>query len=152
MEFHNQLKELREGIKLNQRELSDRLGVEPSKYNKWESGKNSPSFETLVALARYFNVTTDYLLGITDTDIKPIKKVVKNDSGEFFRKFFELALMDEITHIKLQDNFSEIEKTFYRLLDLSQKNEIGKEVLPMWCNGVLKEYRGVPTKKWGERH
>ena len=49
-----------------QEELSKRLGVERTRYNKWEKGVSEPSLKMLCRIADYFRVSTDYLLGRTN--------------------------------------------------------------------------------------
>lgn len=63
MIFDERLTELRKAKGLNQKECAISLGIDSSKYNKWENGKNNPDFETVCKLADYFCTTTDYLLG-----------------------------------------------------------------------------------------
>lgn len=45
-----------------QKEIADYLGVDRSTYAKYESGDSEPTLDTLKKLAKYFDVTTDYLL------------------------------------------------------------------------------------------
>ena len=66
MNFSERLLLLRKESGLNQKEFAAQLGVEPSKYNKWENGVNCPNYETVCMLADYFRTSTDYLLGHTD--------------------------------------------------------------------------------------
>ena len=65
MIFNERLREERELVGKTQKECASDLGVEYASYNKWENC-NSPNFETLVKIADYFHVSTDYLLGRTD--------------------------------------------------------------------------------------
>lgn len=61
------LKELRKERRIYQREMGELLGITLRHYQKIEKGEvNIPSL-TLCTLADYFGVTTDYLLGRTDT-------------------------------------------------------------------------------------
>ena len=53
---------LRRGLNLSQTELARRLQVSPSAIGMYEQGRREPSGEILVALARTFGVTVDYLL------------------------------------------------------------------------------------------
>lgn len=53
---------LRRGSNLSQGELARRLQVSPSAIGMYEQGRREPSAEILVALARTFGVTVDYLL------------------------------------------------------------------------------------------
>ncbi len=62
----NRLKQLREEKGLLQNDLAKYLGVSIPAIGYYESGKRDMSTETLVSLAEYFGVTTDYLLGKTD--------------------------------------------------------------------------------------
>lgn len=53
---------LRKNARLSQAELAQALGVSPSAVGMYEQGRREPSAAGLVALARIFGVTTDYLL------------------------------------------------------------------------------------------
>ena len=53
---------LRKQRGLSQAELANRLGISPSAMGMYEQGRREPSAETLVALARELQVTTDFLL------------------------------------------------------------------------------------------
>ena len=64
--FKQKLKELREEYKLLQKQLSSELGVSQVTIARWETGNREPDFDTLIKIAKYFNVTTDYLLGLED--------------------------------------------------------------------------------------
>ena len=64
MEFKQALKELRMAKGLSQKELAKETGLSLSVIGKWEIGLREPSGNTLIILAKYFGVTTDYLLGL----------------------------------------------------------------------------------------
>jgi len=53
---------------LTQTQLADVIGVSRITINKWETGKSTPSVEMLLKLSEYFNVSVDYLLGITEKE------------------------------------------------------------------------------------
>jgi transcriptional regulator with XRE-family HTH domain len=84
MEFHERLKELRLETGFSQKEFADEFGIENSKYNKWENGKNKPDFDTVCMLAKHFDVPTDYLMGIAD---------IRNSKNQFL--ITELGLSEE---------------------------------------------------------
>lgn len=50
----------------SQVDLAKRLGVAKQTVSNWENENVQPSIEMLIRLARLFNVTTDYLLGLND--------------------------------------------------------------------------------------
>jgi len=60
------LKELREGKNMTQYELARALDVQPSRVGLWEQGRRSPRDNMKKALADFFGVTVDYLMGYTD--------------------------------------------------------------------------------------
>ena len=61
------LKSLRIEKKLTQKQVADRIGLAISAVSSYESGARYPSYDVLAKLARIFHVSTDYLLGMTDT-------------------------------------------------------------------------------------
>ncbi len=67
MNMGDKLKSLRIEKKLTQKQIADRIGLAISAVSSYESGTRYPSYDVLVKLARIFHVSTDYLLGMTDT-------------------------------------------------------------------------------------
>ena len=64
--FSDRLKELREEKELSQRVLSKEVGFSQAAIARWEAGLQIPNIEVAITLAKYFKVTTDYLLGLED--------------------------------------------------------------------------------------
>lgn len=64
IKFQERLKELRNEKELSQQELAKELKVSQRSISSWETGFRQPDFETLSLIAKYFDVTTDYLLGL----------------------------------------------------------------------------------------
>ncbi|MHB8130996.1 MAG: helix-turn-helix domain-containing protein [Mobilitalea sp.] len=67
MNFNVRLKQLRQRNKLTQGELANILGLKPTAISNYESERNEPSFDKLISLSIYFDVSCDYLLGLTDS-------------------------------------------------------------------------------------
>ena len=63
------LKKLRLQKGVTQQEIAKILDVDRTAYVKWETGKNYPSVDLLQKLAQYFDVTVDYLLGLSKDPI-----------------------------------------------------------------------------------
>ena len=59
--------ELRAALGWSQVDLAKRLGVAKQTVSNWENENIQPSIDMLVRLAKLFNVTTDYLLGLEST-------------------------------------------------------------------------------------
>lgn len=64
--FGERLKELRIEKQLGQVELSTAIGVSKGIISLWENGLREPKLCYLIALARYFEVSIDYLAGLED--------------------------------------------------------------------------------------
>ena len=63
MEFNEKLQKLRTNENLTQEELAEKLYVSRAAISKWESGRGYPSIDSLKAIAKYFHVTIDELIG-----------------------------------------------------------------------------------------
>ena len=64
--FGLRLKTLRNGKKITQRQLADKIGVSKALVSKYELSAIYPSVEVLIKLCNYFSVSADYLLGLSD--------------------------------------------------------------------------------------
>lgn len=72
MSLGEKIKELRESKGLTQEELGRILNVSKPSVSRYEANTNEPNTETLKQLAKYFNVSIDYLLGFSNkTTEKP---------------------------------------------------------------------------------
>ena len=63
--FAKQLKALREDKGLSQSVMARELNIPPATYANWEQGRALPSLGQIPFLAEFFNVSADYLLGIS---------------------------------------------------------------------------------------
>lgn len=64
--FMERLKDLRSEKNLSQMQLAKETGLSAGAIGFWETGKRVPNALAIITLAKYFGVTTDYLLGVTD--------------------------------------------------------------------------------------
>lgn len=73
--FANKLKELRTQHGLTQAQLAKKLNIGTSTIGMYESNIRKPSFEVLIKIAIFFNVSTDYLINDDedDSDLKNIE-------------------------------------------------------------------------------
>ncbi|MCI8458343.1 MAG: helix-turn-helix transcriptional regulator [Clostridia bacterium] len=62
----DRLKELREEKGISQDYLAKQTGLSQSSIAYWERGERVPSAQAIIILAKYFEVSTDYLLGVID--------------------------------------------------------------------------------------
>ena len=66
------IKDLREDAVLTQQEIAQYLHIKQNTYSQYENGHRQLPIEVLIALAKYYKTSTDYLLGLTD-EKKPYK-------------------------------------------------------------------------------
>jgi len=64
--MYPRIRDLREDADLNQTEMASILGMSQTGYSKYETGSNDVPTEILIELAKYHNVSIDYLLGLTN--------------------------------------------------------------------------------------
>lgn len=49
-----------------QKDICDDLGISRQKLSNWKTGYSEPNFDDIIMLAKYFDVSADYLLGLSD--------------------------------------------------------------------------------------
>lgn len=87
--FNHRLKEARELRGLSQAQLAATAGLPAAAVSHFESGPRKPSFDNLKALAAALDVTTDYLLGRSDTPHASAETV-----GRLHRDLHKLSTQD----------------------------------------------------------
>lgn len=71
MSISEALRRFRKEFDLNQKTVADALEMMPQAYYKYESGKVVPSANVILKLSQSFNVSADYLLGLSDLPRPP---------------------------------------------------------------------------------
>lgn len=66
MSFSERLKELRIARNLTQKQVYEAIGMSGIGYQRYEYGEREPAYQKLLALADYFDVSLDYLVGRSD--------------------------------------------------------------------------------------
>lgn len=64
--FKDRLVSLRKEKKLTQYELADKLGFSRGQISNYEQGSREPDQETLIKIVSFFDVSVDFMLGLTD--------------------------------------------------------------------------------------
>ena len=65
-DFASHLKTLRQSKNVTQKQVAAAIGITERNYQLYEAGSQKPSFDALIALADYFDVSLDYLVGRSD--------------------------------------------------------------------------------------
>ena len=84
MKFNEKLKMLIDEQEITQKELASKLKIPVSTFGGYVQGTSEPDFQTLILLADYFNVTTDYLL---NHSCKSSKSSHEDDLIRIYRTF-----------------------------------------------------------------
>lgn len=74
------LRDLREDSDITQASLAAYLHIKQNTYSQYENGQRQPPIEILIALARYYETSLDYLVGLTDIR----KPYPKNTNDRYF--------------------------------------------------------------------
>ena len=67
MNYYQRIRDLREDKDLNQLDIANILGISQSDYSKYELGKHMMGIDKYIILAKYYNVSLDYLTGLIQT-------------------------------------------------------------------------------------
>ena len=63
---YRRIKDLREDNDKTQKQLADYLGMKQPQYYRYENGQRDIPTDILIKLSKYYNVSVDYILGLTD--------------------------------------------------------------------------------------
>lgn len=99
-EMGTKISELRKKANLSQTELGKKLGYQQSNISRIEKGTKDLTFSALVDIAKLFNVSTDYLMGLSS--------VKTNDKDLQF--VCDYTGLDEVTVINLKNNINKNSK------------------------------------------
>ena len=70
MEYYQRMKALREDHDLSQEDIAKVLQTTQEQVSKYETGRQMMGIDKYIKLAKYYNVTLDYLAGLIDTPRK----------------------------------------------------------------------------------
>lgn len=72
--FSERIRALREDRDMNQTQMAAILGTNQRKISRMETGENEPNIHDITEYCKFFNVTADYLIGLTDRPEKLSEK------------------------------------------------------------------------------
>ena len=71
--YKNRIRDLREDLDLRQTDVAKATQIDQKTLSNYETGKTNPDSYSIIKLAEFFHVTTDYLLGYSSLNIKTSK-------------------------------------------------------------------------------
>lgn len=93
----DKIRELRKERGMTQKEVAERLGIGGSTMTMYETGRREPNMETLIKIADFFDVSTDYLLG--KTNARNEKEVISRalvDDPELYNFWKKLSEREDL--------------------------------------------------------
>lgn len=114
MDFSIRLENLIQERNITQKQLSLELHIAPTTLNGYVNNYREPDFNTLVRLAHYFDVSTDYLLGLSD-EKKPSPSSLSSAENTLIHLY--LALVPERQELLIE------QAKFYQSLELKSSKK-----------------------------
>lgn len=111
------IKKLRQSANMTQEEFGKEFGIVKSTVSLYENGKSTPNDEIKKKICEYFNVSLDYLLGLSDSRITDYSKVIKKskDSVSFYNNIVESpmtnSLIDAFKRLSIYNQYIILGKT-----------------------------------------
>lgn len=91
MNFYQRLRDIREDFEKTQQEIADYLHIRRQQYCKYENGKQMMGIDKYIKLAKYYNISLDYLSGIIQTP--------KTINGKPYKPFQKVTNTMHVTNI-----------------------------------------------------
>lgn len=160
------LKELREKTGLSQALFSDSIGIKQPTFNSYERGINKPQIDTLVKIAKKYDISIDWLVGLSDDNGR--NKFCLDTYSDVLHLIFELSALDgaeadigfsKVENVPFSDipkfddqytNFmmiyfddtiiNDVLKDCKKMLDLLHEGLIDGEVFDLWKEKTLNKY------------
>lgn len=133
--FNERLRYLRENKKLTQKDIANKFKLGESTISMYERGEREPSFEFVEQIADFFDVSTDYLLGRTDTPSQeevhiPEGTILSEIDPDLAKKFIQ-AMNDPLEELFFDDILSASKE---------EREELIREFLKMRKEMKKKDY------------
>ena len=101
------LKKMRKDKGINEEELAGIIGVQKSTVSLYKLGKNDPPDKVKIEIAKYFNISLDYLIGGIDEPVPYFRKdlfVRLHDDMSEEEKYLLLKYMDYLDYMRHETN------------------------------------------------
>lgn len=156
----SRIKELRTGLNLTQSQFADSLNISTVSISSYETGAKTPSLDMIINIARKYNISLDWLCGLSD--IKSLSHNIDTYSDLFkiFLKFHQTRYKDDDS--SLIDGFSHSSKTvilrfsdpsdriqtfveeWSKMVHLYIEKTIDHELYTLWLDKKLNDVYDIP--------
>lgn len=93
MAIYYRIKDLREDSDKTQQEIADYLGTSSQHYGKYELGRAEIPFDRAIMLAKYYDVSLDYIAGLTNSK-KGLAASISENQLEMIRLMEKLSIQE----------------------------------------------------------
>ena len=125
----DRIKELRLSADMTQEEFGKKFGIVKSTVSLYESGKSTPNDELKKQICDYFNISVDYLLGVSDDKHR---NSPSDDRGFFFFFFFDDKDLQEVFVSALK---TALETQNMTVSELCEKTEVDVDTCNQYLTG-----------------
>jgi transcriptional regulator with XRE-family HTH domain len=126
------LVDLRKRAGLTQQELAERLYISRDTYAQYEIDRRNPDYETLTSIARFHNVSVDYILGLTD-DPRPVDDIKKEKNPDLDSPLRQKSLAE----------------AFYKISEMSWEFDLDTETMHMLIDKAVAKFGPPPHMEKG---
>lgn len=155
--FPDRLRELRGIFNITQKDMAERLDLTASMLSAYETGVRNPSIEILLKIAKIYNISLDWLLGLNNENMTRNNDI--NNYADIFNFFLNLEQKNFcITNFSIEEDilgFSDgdiylsldIYSSFLagtveewrKMLDLKNNGTITEELFTLWLNNKMRK-------------
>ena len=124
------IKELREQNNITQNKLANDLFIKQQTVAQWENGSRALKADSIISLAKYFNVSTDYLLGLTENTSTNISEIGISNKTGFSTLTVENILNLSAEHKIILDKIIDEANIATKMLsDIKQEDFVSDDIL-----------------------
>lgn len=91
MQIYQRIRDLREDADLTQKQLAEILFMHTTQYRRYECGDSEIPLDVAIKLAKFYNVSLDYIAGLTNDKLGLTRSGLDNDETTLITGFQELS-------------------------------------------------------------
>lgn len=161
--FSLRLKELRQKLKLTQKEFTKDLSITPATLSAYEKGTTNPSIYAITEIAEKYNISVDWLLGLSDKSTNKSSLETYADLINFLVEIPKTGMHIIIdSYLKGCDEFGEYEENIYgiyfktkneafrrffedydKMNNLYEQGSIDEDVYNLWIEKTLNKFKDM---------
>ena len=110
MYYYQRLRDLREDCDKKQKDIAEFLGIQQNQYHRYESGKREIPYHLAIKLAEYYNVSLDYIAGLTNEKRGLTKSSLSEKETQLIYAFRKLGVIEQGRVLERTEMFSYTDK------------------------------------------